>query len=121
MAINFGAITANALRTASTVGVAGIATITRPLPAPDPLTGAQSGAPVSQTVDVVQQDATQLARRNAAWSTASVALFAAAAPLTFAPRAGDTATFGGRTVRVTVVEEFAPTGAVIGYFIGGGA
>lgn len=121
MPINLGALTATAIRTASSVGVAGSATITRPLPAPDPITGTQGGAAVPQTVDVVQQDATQLARRNAAWSTASVALFCAAAPLAFAPRPGDTVTFGGRTVRVTLVEEFAPTGAVIGYYIGGGA
>lgn len=119
MAIDLVALTSRAIATAAESGVAARATITRPAPAPDPITGVQSGSAVSQTVDVVQAEARRFGRRgDTTWAQASTALLVAAGSLTFTPQVGDTVTFAGTTLRVTVRDDYAPAGQVIAYFLG---
>lgn len=123
MALDLVAITHAAMQTATRAGATAPATITRPVGPPNPLTGAAAtGTPVSQTVDVSQADARKKAKAgNAAWTSARVVLFVAAAACTFAPKRGDRVTWAGQTLTITETEDYAPTGAVIGYFLALGA
>lgn len=120
MALDLATLTANALSTATGVGVTGRATITRPVPAPNPLTGAASSvSAITQTVDAVAGSPRRFGRRSdAKWADATLALFIASARLTFAPAVGHTCQYGGITMRLVAVDEYLPTGAVIGYVLG---
>lgn len=121
MALDLRTITQGAMRTATGVGVTASATITRPAPPPDPLTGVVTGTPVAQTVPVVQSAARRSAKASdAAWTSVRTALFLAAADATFTPQRGDLVAFAGRTSRLEALEEYAPTGVAIGWFLGVG-
>lgn len=131
MALDLVAITHAAMQTATRAGGTAPAIITRPVGPPHPLTGAAaSGTPVSQAVDVSQVDARKKAKGgggervgraagpgNASWTAARVVLFVAAAACTFTPKRGDRVTWAGQTLTITETEDYAPTGAVIGYFL----
>ncbi|MFN9087353.1 MAG: hypothetical protein ACK6DP_12390 [Gemmatimonas sp.] len=118
MALDLAKLTQTAVGAATKAGVTTRATITRN-PVPDPITGAVSGTPVSQTVDVVQADARRYAKASdAAWTGVTTALFVAAADLTFTPKRGDTVLFAGITGRLIAIDEYAPTGIPFGYFLG---
>ncbi len=120
MALDFAALMLTGVQAAQGVGATASVTITRPAPAPNPLTGVASGSAITQTIDAVPAGARTLTRGADAWARASVKLFAASAGMTFAPKVGDTAQFAGSTLRVTVADEFAPAGVVVGYFLGCG-
>lgn len=119
MALDLVAITKRAVATAEGVGVTGAVTITRPAPAPNPLTGVASGSTLAQTVDAVAGSARKYGRQgDSRWAQASQALFIAAGACTFPPAIGHLCQFGGVTMRVVVVDEYNPAGATIGYFVG---
>ncbi|MBY0490623.1 MAG: hypothetical protein K2R93_12345 [Gemmatimonadaceae bacterium] len=119
MALDLVALTTRAVRTATGVGVTGPVTITRPAPAPNPLTGVASGSSVSQTADAVAGSPRKFGRRgDSRWAQASQGLFIAAGALTFAPAIGHVCQFGGSTFRVVAVDDYNPTGATLGYFVG---
>ncbi len=119
MSLDLAAITQNALGAATKAGVTASCTITRPAPAPDPLTGVQSGSATTQTVRAVPTDARRLSRASdATWAQARVSLFIASSDVTFTPQVGDTATFNGLTMRVTVVDTYAPAGTPIAFLLG---
>jgi hypothetical protein len=115
---NLVTVAANAVRTAKRSGVAATATITRPAPPPNALTGVQAGSAVPQTVAVIQADAYRTNKKgDAAWSTARVVLFVASEMVAFTPEIGDHCTFAGQKGRITGRDSYAPAGAVIGYFL----
>lgn len=119
MSLDLAKITQNAVGAATKAGVTASCTITRPAPAPDPLTGVQSGSTTTQTVRAVPTDARTYAKKNdAAWTTVKTALFVAAGDLTFRPQRGDLVAFGGRTSRIEALEEYAPNGTAFGYALG---
>lgn len=121
MAINLAAIVQTAIRTTRTVGVTTPITIARP-PAPNPLTGVVSGAPVTQTLSaVVSEPSMQRKASDAAWGTATLSLYVAAADTTFTPQRGDTVTLGAQTLRIVAIRTDAPAGTPISYTIGVGA
>jgi hypothetical protein len=121
VAVDLGVAVTAAFRAAKTAGVTAPVTLTRPAPPPHPTTGVQSGSALTQPLDVVQDSARKHARRgDAAWAQVSVTLFCSAAGLTFTPKVGDTVLYGGMTLRVVVVEDLAPTGAVVAYYLGCG-
>jgi hypothetical protein len=120
--INFPQIAQTTVRAATAAGATAIATITRPAPPPHPLTGVQSGGSLTQTVDVVQTMARKIAKSNdAAWSTVRTEMFVAANAAQFTPARGDLVTFAGRAGRLEAIEEYAPTGTPLGWFLGVGA
>lgn len=119
MALDLAKLTQTGVKAATKAGVAVSVTITRPVPPPDPLTGVQSGTTVTQTVPVVQANSRKSAKANdAAWTSVRTALFLAAADATFTPQRADLVAFGGRTSRIEALEEYAPTGVPIGWFLG---
>jgi hypothetical protein len=119
VSLDLAAITQNALGAASKAGVTASCVITRPAPPPNPLTGTQSGSATTQTVRAVPTDARRLLRASdAAWAQSRVSLFVAFNDVTFTPQVGDTATFNGATMRVTVVDTYAPAGAPIAFLLG---
>lgn len=122
MAVNLGALVAKALEIAKTSGVAGVVTLTRPAPAPNPLTGVSSGSATTQTVTATQSSPRRSVMvTDSAWTTASVVLLVPAASLTFTPATGDLAAFGGATGRVTATSALAPSGTVVAWFVAVGA
>lgn len=120
MGIDLAKLTQVAVAAASKAGVTATATITRPAPPPNPVSGVASGSAVLQTVPVVQAKArrTTQSREDGAWSTAHTALFLASRDATFTPQRGDLVAFAGRAGRLVVVDEYAPTGYVIGWTLG---
>jgi len=122
MALNLAKLTQTGMAAATKAGVTASITITRPVPPPDPLTGVQSGAAVSQTVDAVQAQGRKSAKAgDAAWSSVRTALFVAARDTTFTPLRGDLVAFAGKASRIEAIDEYAPSGTVIGWFLGIGA
>lgn len=119
MSLDLAAITQNALGAAAKAGVTAPCTITRPAPAPDPITGAQSGSPVTQTVKALAVTSSLVARRSdAGWAQASKVAFVAANDVTFTPQVGDTATWNGRTMRITAIDVFDPQGTNMAFLLG---
>lgn len=122
MPVDLAGLTQTAVGIAKQVGVAATVTITRPAGPPNPLTGAATTPSLAQVVPVIQSDARRASRANdAAWTTTRTALFLAAKDATFAPARADLVTFAGRTSRIEALEEFAPAGEPIGWFLGVGA
>lgn len=119
MALNLARLTQTALKAATRAGVTATATITRPAGPPDPLTGAQSGTAVTQTVPVVQANSRKAAKASdAAWTSVRTVLMLAAADASFTPQRADLVMFAGRTSRIEALDEYAPTGVPIGWFLG---
>ena len=122
MQINFGALVATGITAAAKVGATGIATLTRPAPPPDALTGIAAGSALSQSLTVVQSaPGKRRVHAGSAWTEARDVLFIAATGLTFAPAVGHTCVFGGITGRVTAVFVYAPAGVPIAYDLAVGA
>jgi hypothetical protein len=122
MAVDVGALVVKALATAKKTGVADVVTITRPAPAPDPLTGVASGTTTVQTVDATQATPRRsVMLSDSAWTTARVVLLIPAKTLTFTPATGDLAAFGGATGRITATEALAPAGTPVAWFLAVGA
>jgi hypothetical protein len=120
--VDLGALVVKAIATAKRTGVAGEVTLTRPAPAPNPLTGVASGSSSTQTVDATQASPRRsVLVSDSAWTTARVVLLVPAASLTFTPLTGDLATFGGATGRVTATDSIAPAGTPVAWFIAVGA
>lgn len=119
MAVDVAALTQRAMRTAAKAGLLSRATITRPKPAPNAVTGVQTGSEASFTVGVDVVKPAKVARRNRAFTECSIAVYAAAADCLFAPDAGYTMQVGGKTYRVAAIEPDLVNGAAIGYTIGG--
>lgn len=123
MPLDLRALVGNAVPVATSAGAASTITIARPV-VPNPLTGATSGSPVTQTVPhVMPTSARKIGKANdAAWSTARVVLFVAAAHVSWPPKRGDHCTWGGVTAPIAALEEFAPAGVAIGWYVAvGGA
>lgn len=120
--IDLASILGTAVGAAQNLGVAGTATITRPAPPPNPLTGVQSGSPVTQTVPVLQAESRRYVRKDdAAWTQARVVLFVAAIHAAWTPKRGDQCTWAGLTSAISGIEEYAPSGSAIGWFLAVGA
>jgi hypothetical protein len=119
MALDLAKITQNAVGAATKAGVTAPITITRPAPPPNPLTGVQTGSTTTQTLNAVQAQARKSAKKNdAAWTAVTTVLFVAAADLTFTPQRADLVAYAGRTARIEMLEEYAPNGVALGYFLG---
>lgn len=118
MALDFAKLAQTGIKAVTTAGVTAPITITR-APLPDPITGSTAGSSVVQTLRAVQADSRRYAKASdAAWTSVRTVLLVAAADCTFTPRRGDLVLYGGQHVRLSVVEEFAPNGTPIQFFLG---
>ena len=119
MALGLAKITQTAVQAATQAGVTAPITITRPAPPPNALTGVQTGSTTAQTLNAVQAQSRKYAKKNdAAWTAVTTVLFVAAADLAFTPQRADLVAYAGRTARLEMLEEYAPNGVVLGYFVG---
>lgn len=122
MTVDLSRVVGNAVSIAQHVGVTATATITRPAPPPNPLTGVQSGSPVTQTVSALQAESRRYVRKDdAVWTQARVVLFVAAIHAQWTPKRGDQCTWAGLTSVISGIEEYAPSGSAIGWFLAIGA
>ncbi|MBX9853917.1 MAG: hypothetical protein K2Y26_00200 [Gemmatimonadaceae bacterium] len=123
MPLDLRALVGNAVPVATSAGAASTLTITRPV-VPNPLTGTTSGSPVVQEVKhVFPTTARKIGKGNdAAWSSARVVLFVAAAHVTWPPKRGDQCTWGGITAPIAALDQYEPNGVAIGWYVAvGGA
>jgi hypothetical protein len=118
MALNLPQLAQVGRRAATQVGVTGRATIKRPAPPPNPLTGAASGSEQTQTPHVSSVSPQKFANSDAMWSTVAMAFYLTALDATFAPLRGDLVTFGGVSGRITAMKVDTETGTTIGWFLG---
>lgn len=122
MALDLAKLTQSGVAAATAAGVSARITITRPAPPPNPTTGVATGTAVPQSVPAIPAQGILSAKaRDAAWSEVRTALFVATADTTFAPQRADLVAFAGQTLRVLALEAYAPTGVVIGWYLGVGA
>lgn len=111
-------IVQNAVKAGTTAGVTAPITITR-APLPDPITGSTTGSSVVQTLRAVQADSRRYTKASdAAWTGVRTVLLVAADDCTFTPRRGDLVLYAGQQLRVSAIEEFAPNGTPIQFFLG---
>jgi hypothetical protein len=121
MGVDVAALTQRGMRTAARAGLLSRATITRPAPPPNAVTGVKTGIETSFALDVDVLKLPKVARRNQAFTACSVAVYAAAADCPVPPLVGYTVQVGGKTYRVAAIDTDLVNGVTVGYVIGGAA
>jgi hypothetical protein len=116
--LNLANIVAGAMRTVTSLGLSGRATIVRP-PTINGETGATSGSTLTQTVDAVEMGPAELgAQPGESWRRATLGLMVEVAQLSWYLELADRVTWAGTTYQVVSLTPTAPTGDALLVSIG---